>query len=1002
MPQFYLSNRLDILYERFKANAFGRSVDPLQSVVLVVPHQDIGVWLKKRFADDPDCGVFFGIEIILWDDYASPLSKNALALSVDCTIRNQIGLGRWKPLADYVMGPESDRLSDRALSRVAEVSFHVAQNFLNNFRISGTSVSNWEVPQSQDWQKELYQIVFHEEQITVDPRTHFFGFSYLPRRYQVGWHYILSPCTAFWCDVRSYRERRGILKAAEDAGDAQKLTLEELLADTNPLLANWGKVGREYAKQIDETNAFEQYEIPRCIAEHPEYSELLLPSIVTQESSNLSLLMALQADILLMRVPGEIPLRIELDRQSCQCHTAPTRLREVEAVYQSILRLFEQKGRALDVLVLAKDISVYQPWIERVFGEGDPKLPFSILDRYQTNSLTETFGLILQIAYSRFSISDVEKLLDSPSFIRASGWSHDDAEQLRTLIRRSGIDWGYDYLDQKSRLEKEGYETPFADTSGIGTWKWGLERILKGLVVRERPNFEGISLSKAELIGEFEQQLRRLHRLLDTLASSERELSEFGALLIEVVETFLKPSGVEEEDEQQLLIQRIDRLTKGVEGTFSFLSIKKPLFGLLGAVDVGASSQVNPIRFANMDAERVIPSDIICLLGLSEEQFPEKTSYSSIDIHLGQNFYFPTTGEQDRYLFLQALLQAKEALILSATVSEEDQSSVVVSELLSYVDRSFVMEGVKPSTLISHSHPLTAFEDTQPPDELNFWAGRALDTSRPNTFFSEVGSQEVNKPDSVSIRELRGALKNPIKNFFSKGLEFSPFKREGSSGCRFTFDPLERFLIREKSLREPLQGIFEEEHARGRLPLGMFESLAKEQLQFEIEDRQKRWREIGCGEALDIELNVDQVVCRGVAVTGRLTTICVEGVMCQDVTPNHFPGILLDCVLWGRLAPLFGLEAHPVLFDLKRMRRLEVNPIPSLEVLLDFYLATCHHPIPLFPEWIEPLLEDSALPQLDTPYWSQPVTGALRESLKMWCDKLYGPLYRMEALGAKV
>ena len=93
-------------------------------------------------------------------------------------------------------------------------------------------------------------------------------------------------------------------------GDSpQLLELEELLRDRNPLLANFGRIGREMACQIEESEArtHASYALPEHLKELngdlPYHDDLIL----TESKSPLHLLHALQADLLLMRNPQEAP-----------------------------------------------------------------------------------------------------------------------------------------------------------------------------------------------------------------------------------------------------------------------------------------------------------------------------------------------------------------------------------------------------------------------------------------------------------------------------------------------------------------------------------------------------------------------------------------------------------------------------------------------------------------------------------------------------------------------
>ena len=101
---------------------------------------------------------------------------------------------------------------------------------------------------------------------------------------------------------------------------------------------------------------------------------------------------------------------------------------------------------------------------------------------------------------------------------------------------------------------------------------------------------------------------------------------------------------------------------------------------------------------------RTIPFEVICIAGLDDASYPRREPQRSFDL-LKQK---PQLGDRslrddDRYLFLETLLAAKRRLILSYVgFSQQDGTprtpSVVLSELLEHIDRSFVTDDGRPAS----------------------------------------------------------------------------------------------------------------------------------------------------------------------------------------------------------------------------------------------------------------------------------------------------------------
>ena len=135
--------------------------------------------------------------------------------------------------------------------------------------------------------------------------------------------------------------------------------------DGNPLLASMGTQGRDFF---------------RLMMELPELN-------VTQETAcfepfredSYTMLTALQQDILDNTVRGrgikndfaEPPLPVTPDDRSVTVHNCHSPLREVEVLHDRLMALLQDRSiQPHDIIVMAPDISVYEPYVNAVFGTG--------------------------------------------------------------------------------------------------------------------------------------------------------------------------------------------------------------------------------------------------------------------------------------------------------------------------------------------------------------------------------------------------------------------------------------------------------------------------------------------------------------------------------------------------------------------------------------------------------------------------------------------------------
>ncbi|HBC35837.1 MAG TPA: exodeoxyribonuclease V subunit gamma, partial [Marinobacter adhaerens] len=199
---------------------------------------------------------------------------------------------------------------------------------------------------------------------------------------------VHNPCQFYWADIISDRElltaerKRGrthpALSAIEDP--------DQLHQHANPLLAAWGKQGRDYIRLLDEFDNPDQY---RGSFQTPDQKIDIFSDHGNPEAPRL--LHQLQNDIHNLTPLREIrQQQRQLDVQqdhSLAFHQAHSPQREVEILHDQLLAAFnvDPTLRPRDVIVMVPDINVYAPHIQAVFGRYQPgrkrHIPFTISDQ---------------------------------------------------------------------------------------------------------------------------------------------------------------------------------------------------------------------------------------------------------------------------------------------------------------------------------------------------------------------------------------------------------------------------------------------------------------------------------------------------------------------------------------------------------------------------------------------------------------------------------------------
>ena len=516
--------------------------------------------------------------------------------------------------------------------------------------------------------------------------------------------FLMNPCREYWADIVSGRE----MKRFTGREKKKKALPEELhLEKGNSLLASMGALGRDFFDLITTLGC----------EEHESF----------EAPGDDSLLKGIQSDILNLVDRGRganEKKKISEGDASIQIHSCHSPMREVEVLQDRLLALFESDPTLLpkDILVMTPDIETYAPYIQAVFSlpAGDPRwIPFSIADQgvRKESQLIDSFLSLLDLQGSRMGVSQILAILESPAVQRRFGLSEADLELIHRWVKDTRIRWG---IDGESRKELGLPE--FSEN----TWRAGLDRMLLGYALpgQDEKMFMGIlpydliEGSDAPILGKFLGFMDRLFHSVKEM-NETRSLQEWGEFLLKFVDGFFLADG-ETERELHVIRRTISDLASKQEASgfrekVSLEVIKSYLRTRLEGEGFGFGFLSGGMTFCAMLPMRSIPFKVVCLMGMNDDSYPRQTKSLGFDL-MAKN---PKPGDRsrrkdDRYLFLETLLSARERLHLSYVgQSIQDNSprppSVLVSELLDYIDQGYEFQGGKILEHVVVKHRLQAF-----------------------------------------------------------------------------------------------------------------------------------------------------------------------------------------------------------------------------------------------------------------------------------------------------
>lgn len=682
----------------------------------------------------------------------------------------------------------------------------------------------------------------HIEFKSVHERISIFGISALPPFHMqifkalssiIEVHlFLMNPCREFWADIVSDREMNRYLKGRKGG----EIPPGELYLEAgNRLLASMGALGREFFHMIGEMDC-------------EEVSTF-------EDPGDTSLLAAIQSDILNLRErrsTGSLPFPESDD--SLQVHSCHSPVREIEVLQDSLLALIADNPnvRPDDILVMIPDIELYAPFIQAVFSippDDSRWLPFSIADRglLHESGFIDTFLRLLDLAGSRFGVSGVLDLLETDAVLLKFSITEEDLALIHHWIRETGIRWGIDAQNKES-MELPAY--PW------NTWRSGLDRMLLGYAmpaVSEDELFMGIlpfndiEGGSTEILGHFLHFTETLFRYMAVL-EEKKSLNEWGAFLIEILEAFFTDDDNHLRDMQA--IRRVMHDLPDIQASSGFAEkigldvIKAWLKQNLKEKGFGAGFLTGGVTFCTILPMRSIPFKVICLIGMNDDSYPRQSRKLGFDLMAAS----PRIGDRsrrmdDRYLFLEAILSARQKLHISYVgQSMKDNSphppSVLVSELLDYIGEGFG-EAVREGIVIHHR--LQAFSPAYFTSEGKLFsystenlraAQSAVSIPRETAPFIPTGLSEPEEEwKTIELEALNHFFANPARFLLRRRLgiylsEDPPIMDENEP---FELSKLEQYDIKEELVAralnntdkdKPFHDLYPFMQASGRLPHG--------------------------------------------------------------------------------------------------------------------------------------------------------------------------------------
>lgn len=857
--QVYNSNRMENLVEALAGVVSEPLASPFLPEMIVVQSKGLQRWLamelSSRFGVWANCEYPFPNSIV-WRLFKSimpekpdtaPFSPEIMRWRISAILPRLLEREEFSRLRLYLEG-DTDGL------KLFQLSGKIADTFDQYTLFRPDMVLKWEKGNAGEWQEILWREVSasgagpHRALIkeefyqrirggdlpsgTIPERISLFGISSLPAyhlevfaeisRFTDVNFFLLSPTREYWADIVS--ERQQALREPQE---------RELLTEGNPLLASLGKLGRDFSEMMLDCG-----DLVACGQD------------LYEDTDGGSLLKIIQSDILNLRGFGEGEADLTEDDKSIQVHSCHGSMREMEVLHDAILLMLDEIPglNPRDIIVMTPDIEAYAPYISAVFeGFRNPALaiPYSIADRnfLREGRIAPVLMKLLELPGSRFSTLQVLDILESSLVANRFRLEGAELETLRSWLEETRICWGLDAGDRA----RHGLP-PYREN----TWRAGVDRLLLGYAMPEEPGatfngilpYDEIEGAGSETLGnflEFMEMITRHAKDLEAPRSLGEWLEAIRALLLAFFQT--DDESAHELSSVVTIIEGLFEIQEatGFTGPVEINVLRAWLSGRFEGEVKGLGFMTGGVTFCEMLPMRSIPFRVVALTGMNDGAFPRQAAPPGFDLISAKHRRGDRSlRDEDRYLFLESLLSARDRFYVSYVgQSIRDNSeippSVLVSELLDYIGKRFILRGKDTAASLVTRHRLQAFngeyfreggplfsysvENRQALEE------RRTNPWRPDAFVPKPLSPPLEEWREVTLTKILRFFRNPARFFLENrlGIRLEETLNPLAEREPFAVEGLEKYKLRQDLVECVLRGgdameLFPVIRCRGILP----------------------------------------------------------------------------------------------------------------------------------------------------------------------------------------
>lgn len=588
--------------------------------------------------------------------------------------------------------------------------------------------------------------------------------------------YFPNPCLEYWADVvrERFLEQRAL---SDDLIEPERAAMAfDHFEIGHPLLASLGAQGQGFFAEL--VNASDQF-------------VEVLPA--AEPSQTMSLLRALQVGIERLQpafAPNELQIDASLQVLRCAC-----RLDELQLVKAKIIAALnaDKRLRLDQIAVLAPNLDDYASLLPSVFAgesanERATAVKYCLLDTGNTGAVPgaevlAVLELILQLDQLRFTRSDIMQLFRLEAVTQHFELDVNALEQIDWLLEQARLAFA---LDAEHRAQLTTASTTAQALDGehlsLHTWVSAIDRLVLGFL-HGNDQSELISCAQAAPIwpvpnvgaGQSKllalmtlvlrqlrlavRDIRRKRTVLDWCTWFDRQVLALAGRACTEVENYAPFKA--------LLSQlELDATAGGLDVRVEFAAIREAALIRLRQNARLITPSLGAVCVASLIPMRALPYRWVFILGLNEGEFPAPSPPDNLNLMLvpgARRVGDRNRNHEDRYLFLEAIMASREALVLSYLAQTQEGAerapAGVLGELLRQMHRQFGARFPGQPWLQDYCR-LTLVSDR--------WATVAADT------FRVQNRTQAKSLWEITPSELLKFWKNPLRQTLSTRFGLTP------------------------------------------------------------------------------------------------------------------------------------------------------------------------------------------------------------------------------------